>query len=288
MAFMGIFLMYMIIILAVLGFCTTFGAILLLIAFFMKRSYKKNPEGKKRFYIPVKIFGFVFMAPLVLTIGFLIYSGVSVKIEQAGSLSYQVMNNDYKGAERLLKKGVDPDCTKDSNDKAENGERTLLGILCEEGFLDSYGKPVSPDKKDRKAELAMINLLLDYGADIEHRHYNDPPEYEWHTYEGPTSYYRYSDRCGSTPLLDAVYADRPDIAELLIKRGADINAEDFTGFNALNILADNLDDDSYELCKLLIDKGCDKYNITAYEQGNMFLLTRRDDVSTVRLQELLK
>lgn len=278
MAFMGIFMMYMVVILAVLGFCSSVGIVLLVLSYILKRRYVKNPEGKKKLYLIPRIVGWLFMIPVIATGGLVLYAVVSTNIEKNGSLSRQVMEGRYEAAERLLKRGVSPDCTMDSNEAATDGEESLLNVLCRKGFVDKYGSPIHTDNTEAD-ELKMIQLLLDYGADIEHIHYMHPEDYGWHTYEDEESYYRYSDACGSTPLLDATWANRPDIVALLLENGADVQAEDFSGYNAINLVADNHGDEAVELLQFLLEHKCEASHVTKYQQSSSFLATRhnRDD-----------
>ena len=277
MAFISMMFVYLAILLAIIFFFTTIGIILLVVGFIMKRRYIKEPTGKKKFYLIPKIIGCLCMVPLVGSITFVVGAIIVTNVKQQSSLAYHVMNNDIKGTERLLKKGVSPDCTLESNSPAENGEQTLLSILCEKGFTDLTGHEKDGDPKD---ELAMIELLLDYGADTEVVHYFHEKDDPCHGYEDEMSVYKANDRCGSTPLLDAVYVGKTDVVEVLLEHGADVNAKDFSGYNAMNVAAEFLDDSNMDIVNLLMEYGCDPGNVTNFKQSSFFLVYRRnqDDI----------
>ena len=255
MAFVSMIFVYLVIVLIVIFFFTTLGIVLILVGFFMKRHYKKDPENRKKWYLIPKILSVFCMLPLIGTVGLVAFAFISTGIKNHYSLSYNVMRGDFKATERLLKNGVCPDCTLDSNDPAENGEQTLLSIICEQGFTDSTGHVLS--EHDEEVELEMIELLLEYGADTEAVHYYHEKTDPIHSYQDEKSIYCANDTCGATPLLDAVYAGKYDVVRVLLDHGADVNAKDFSGYNALNYVAEFRYDSDMELVHLLMERGCD-------------------------------
>jgi len=275
MAFAGMFLIALFTVLVILFFFTTIGAGCLLASFVMKRKYDKDPAGKKKTYLIPRIIGWVFMVPVIGCITLMLGATVVTTVKQHNSMAYQVMNGNVKGAERLLKKGVSPDCTLNSNSPAENGEKTLLSILCEDGFTDPTGHRLSDS--DPEKELEMIELLLDYGANTETVHYFHEKDDVCHTYEDEMSVYKCDCRCGATPLLDAVYAGKTEVVEVLIAHGANVNAVDYCGFNALNVVAEYLDDSDMDMVNLLMKNDCDPGNVTNFKQSSYFLVFRRNE-----------
>ncbi len=64
---------------------------------------------------------------------------------------------------------------------------------------------------------------------------------------------------GLTPLFYTAYSDRPEITELLIKKGVDINKKSKGGWTPLAKASEN---DNFEVVKLLVENGAniDKSN----------------------------
>ena len=294
MAFMGILAMWLGIIIIVLGTCMFFGCLFFIIALVMKLRAKKKPavreDGteyvKKWYWIPgtLSIISFV---PVVLFIIFIAYAAIASSIENRQSLQYQVMNNNYKQAERLLKKGVSPDCTLESNEPAKDGEKTLLMIMAEqEGFVDYSGQPV--DDVFTNDEKEMMKLLLSYGANIESVYYTHEKDYIEHTYDDDYAYYYYSDGCGRTPLLEAAAQGHYEVVQFLVSEGADINARDYTGYGVVETIADNLDDETgYDMLVYVVGQGARTDNITNLRQEAVFLAIRHNDRVTDKMREFL-
>ncbi len=277
MAFVSMFFVLIIVIIAFIGFCTFVGAILLVISAFKHSSYKKKASQGipvKRTYIVLRSIGLVCMIPLIAAVSLVVYSfigaGISSFADKNMNLGYNVMNGNYEAAERILKRGVTPDCTRYSNRHAGNGEETLLCVLAENGFTsgtDSAG--------DEEEVLRMMQLLIDYGADLEYRAYEHPKDSDLHRMNDLSDYYMTSDNCGYTPLLYAVYNGEPERLRLLVDNGADINVKDYCGYNAVATIADNLSDRTgADMLEYLIDNGCTADNVTNFRQDVLFLLSR--------------
>lgn len=268
MAFMGIFLGMVIVFVVVISISTFTGGILFTASAVMKRN------GKKAFVVPL-IFGCVFMLPLVSTIVLFISSVIETKVEHSQSLAYNVSCGNYSQAERLLKKGVSPDCTAESNEPAKDGEQTLLALMCENGgFWDSFDDPKDSDFTED--EEKMFRLLIEYGADVNSVSYRHQKESSNHRVTDEYSYYLPDDECGYTPLMYAVRYRHPEMVKILVENGADVNYRDFCGFTPVMTIADNLDDeDGEEMLLYLIENGATLSGYTEFGQDIAFLAFRQ-------------
>lgn len=299
MAFAGMFMMFLAVIIIILIVSIFSAVILFLVSFFMKRNYKKKLlEGQssasgeiKKYYLIPMVIGWVFMIPALFLAVLIIYVSISTSISHHNSLGYNVMQGNYSEVERILKKGINPDCTLESNEPAEAGEQTLLSLLCEKGFTNSYGDSI--DKEETEEELKMIQLLIDYGADLESRTYRHDINDSTHFYHDEYDYYETSDMCGYTPFLYAVYMGNEKTVKLLVENGADIQAEDYCGFNAILTIADNLDDSNgLSMLQYLLEKGCDENHVSNFYQEANFLSFRNygpnEEPLNKKIQELFK
>lgn len=224
MGFAGIFMI--IILWALLS-----GAVALII--FIVALIQKKKNGKSKIILNILVC--FFSAPLALLITAAVTYSVYKKYTGMHSLAYCVMNDDFRQAEKLLKKGVSPDCTLKSNAPAQNGEATLLCILCEKGFVDLNYESSLYDQ-DSNEVLKMAELLIRYNADVNYRYYNS--EHESHDSTDYYDMFKASDDCGRTPFLFAAEMENSEMIDLLVKNGADVNAVDYTGYNAISIIAD--------------------------------------------------
>jgi hypothetical protein len=243
-------------------------------------------------YIVPRVIGWIFMLPLVSTVAFAAYSAVSASITEHNSLAYNVSMGNYERAEKLLKRGVSPDCTADSNKKAADGEQTLLALLCENGgFWDYSGYAVDYEVTDE--ELAMAKLLIEYGADTEHRTYKHEYDSSQHELVNAADIYQSSDKCGYTPLLYAVRYGHIEYVKLLVESGADVNAADYCGFTPVLTVSDNFDDDDgLEMLEYLLQSGGKTTGVTRFYQDGEFLAQRHragsDPWENEKIEELLK
>lgn len=106
--------------------------------------------------------------------------------------------------------------------------------------------------------VAMVNLLLNYGADIEARSYS-----------------------GLTPLLKS--AREPDCAEIdqvLLKRGANIFAQDQRGFDALDY---SIMEWNYELTEQLLKQGIHRKRATHSLTSTLYFAIQSRDIYLVDL-----
>ncbi|MBD5106247.1 MAG: hypothetical protein HDT41_04640 [Lachnospiraceae bacterium] len=280
MAFAGMFMMFLAVIIIILIISISSAVILFLASFFMKKNYKKKlleksmtSEKIRKYYLIPRIMGCIFMIPTLLFVGLIAFAIISTSISHHNSLGYNVMHGNYSKAERILKKGVNPDCTLESNEPANPGEQTLLSLLCEKGFVDNFEDSINEEETEE--ELKMIQLLIDYGADIESKTYRHDINDSEHFYHDEYDYYESSDMCGYTPFLYAVYMGNEKTVKLLVENGADIQVEDYCGFNAILTIADNLNDSNgLSLLQYLLEKGCDENHVSNFYQEANFLSSR--------------
>ncbi|MCQ2516632.1 MAG: ankyrin repeat domain-containing protein [Saccharofermentans sp.] len=277
MAFVGIFLMWLLVILVVLGITTFLSIIFFVIAFILKRK-KKNAR-----YVFL-VLGWVFIAPVILVVSVLIYAFVSVSIENNSSLTYNVMHSHFTRVETMLREGVNPDCSLYGDDEAEDGEYTILACLCDYGFINTaalsgeYGHIESAYTQDHNELMLMAELLIDYGADVNHVYYDSEHDYSWHS----DSPYGSSDRCGRTPFLNAVAHNDLELARLLVENGADINAVDACGYNAYHLIADyqgGLERSGTEMLEYLVQIGVEyDGSLTNHGRDLEFLVMRNNEL----------
>ena len=295
MAFAGMLFAFFGVIAIILGICLLFGSVFLIVALAMRSKAAKDPEydenGKvhiKKWYLIPGGISVLFFLPLLISVAVIVCVLVSESISNSKNLSYQVMHNNYHQAEKLLKSGVSPDCTLDSNKPAAPGEKTLLMIMSEAGgFVDYAGDPV--DDVFTADEEKMMKLLIDNGADLESVYYCHEENFSGHEYVTETDYYYYSDGCGRTPLLEAAANGNFDVVKFLVDEGADITAHDYTGYGIVETIADNLDDDrGYEMLVFAVDNGARTDGITKLGQDAYFLAWRHNDRDSEKIQEYVR
>lgn len=134
---------------------------------------------------------------------------------------------------------ISDDLSKELFEQVEKGNfeeiKNLVkqGASFEEHFendLSSYGSQYGISSIERAVELNnldMVNFFLDNGADI---------------------------KTGNMRPSLLHFAPSKEMAELLVKRGVDVNAEDNDGFTALAMAVRN---NYYDVAKFLIEKGAD-------------------------------
>ncbi len=271
MAFMGILMITILFILIILGVSTICAVILLVISHILKKK-----ESKK--YIVIRVLAIIFFIPDLLFVLLILWSIVSSWVKYHDSLAYYVMEEDYEKAEQLLENGAQVDCTLDSNDKAKEGEKTLLYILCDRGFLyldggDRHGYYFYEEEPERLEN--MINFLLEHGADPNHRVGGHEKDYEGHFYQIESDYYAGSDECGYTPFLLSVRKGDLELTKAMMKAGADVNTTDYCGFNAIATAIECQSKDSAdEYIEYLKSQGCSDDVETNFRQSIEFLYYR--------------
>lgn len=286
MAFMGMFLVSAAVFLAVLGFCNFVAIACFIGSAVMKHRYKKRlalyPEVRKPVGIIVlKITGWIFLLPLFGTIALICVALISTKIKNNNSLWYNVNTGNFEQVEKLIDKGASPNCTKDSNEPAKDGEISILVSLCmHHGFTVQNGFEDTKDYELTEDEKKMIQLLIDKGADMEYRYY-------YHEEHDFSNYYEDSDGCGSTPLLCAVRYGDYELVKLLVENGADINAKDAYGYNAAALVADELNDKyGAEIAQYLVDNGAETECTTKLGSSMYFLIGRNSQHSNEKIREI--
>src|SRR5262249_51060934 len=148
------------------------------------------------------------------------------------------------------------------------GTLLVLGLLVTPLFIDTRsaaggdGKPAAKPlpaelaKAIRDCDLKAVRAPPDAGVDVNAR-----------------------DADGNTPLLLAAIYAGPECVELLLKKGADVNAKNKLGATPLHRCATN-----YEKAKLLIDAGADVKVTTKAERTPLTLAARKAGNSkTVKL-----
>lgn len=274
---------------------TVAGAVFLLLALIfglvclgkVRRSRKSG--GKVRTVWKVLPCAFLIAGLLMVYPGISVWRMLNDPNEQ---LSDAVLHDDYEKAEELLDSGTDPD------DNAKAGEYTLLCRIADQGLLQvNIGdgvqtwtrKGTHPEK-----ELQYERLLLEHGADVNHR-----VKEQLKDRERPHSSTEAKDpsqrtgalhACGKTPLLLA--ASRGDLSsvELFVEYGADINAVDDCGYNAVLIVCQLCKDEEggAELLQYLLDQGCDGGAVTDFGQNALDLVDEVPDDGQDAMRALLQ
>lgn len=286
MAFMGMFLGAAAVFLAVLGFCNFVAIVCFVISAVLKHKYKKRAELNPGVKAPagvivLKIVGWIFLLPLIGTIVMVCAAMISTKIKLDNSLWYNVNAGNFERVEKLIDNGASPNCTKDSNEPAKDGEISILVSLCmHHGFTTQSGFEETKDYELTEDEKKMIQLLIDKGADMEYRYY-------YHTEHDFSNHYYSSDGCGSTPLLCAVRHGDFELVKLLVENGADINARDAYGYNAAALVADELRDETgAEIAKYLVDHGAETECTTKLDTDIWFMLWRNTKDGNDKIAEI--
>lgn len=183
--------------------------------------------------------------PIIIVGGGALIKKIYSDVSEYNNLYYQANFETVEGMERLLKKGIYPDCkaTNLENRPARDGEYTILTNLANYNHHheDTYEK---------------MKLLIEYGADV---NYKACPNCRG---EHGNVYCQYS--------AIMLVCERPgyqavEIIELLLDNGADINAVSYSGETALDIIEDRIaycksrdiepSDQTKAIRKLLIDNG---------------------------------
>ena len=212
--------------------------------------YKRRKSPRVVMWISAVMWGL--FAALIAYI--LISTSVSRKeYEDSRNLYSCVMSHDLEAAQKLIDEGASPDgagnTDTDPHAAAEDGEETALFTLCN-----------MEQRREDERMIEEITFLLDNGADIEWRVYYHEKDYAEHHGEKNPYGFHTPDGCGRTPLMAAASSGRVETLKLLIARGADINAVDFNGRNALMYAATSFKGErSADIARLLIYEGIDCY-----------------------------
>ena len=295
MAFMGIFLTFLVVFLLVIGASCIVAFICFLVSGLAMVRLKKKADGKVKapwYVVLLRIIGSVALVPLVLTVCLLIYAMFANAIDKKTNLARAVMSYDYEQAEKILKNGADPDI------RDKNGETLIMCLVNAETYISAddgnyYYYAGNYDGEDMtEMDMEMIELLLDYGADIDAA-YPDCGERSEHTYSegGWTDIYANSEHpCGKTALFFAVEHRSPEMVEFLIENGADVNATNACGFTPILICADVRSDydGGLEIANMLLDSGADTGAISNFRQDIGWLISRRNSSDNIEMAALFE
>ena len=296
MAFMGMFMAFLTVVLVILGVSAFLATVCFVVSgIIMVVRRKKNKDGEKVkqpwYVITLRIFGVIFLLPIFLAICAVIIAFISNSADKKTNLARAVMSRDYDRAEMILENGADPDV------KDEYGRTLLMCIAARETYISAEDKNryeyvseynrEDPDGEDMK----MMAILLEHGADIDAT-VTDCGDNKNHEYEegGWTDIYANSEhQCGNTALFYAVRYRSPEMVEFLIDNGADVNVSNACGFTPLLICADtrNDDDGGLEIASELMDEGASPRAVTNFHQDISWLLYRRYGDNINEMKELI-
>ena len=294
MAFMGMFMAFLAVVVVILG-TSAFVAIVCFVTagLIMLARRKKNKDGgkvKKPWYvITLRIIGILACLPWVLAVGIAIYAMIANAIDKSTNLARAVTSYDYVQAEKILKNGADPDI------RDEFGRTLLMCVVSHDDYYadSSTRYEFQVDYPwDDDDDIRMMELLLEYGADVdaEVTDCGDPSNHEYEE-GGWTDIYANSDHiCGNTALIYAVRHRSADIVEFLIDNGADVNEANACGFTPILMCADmrSDDNDGYEIAQMLLDEGADPNAVTNFHQDIIWLLMRQNTDGNSRISALIE
>ncbi|MBQ7274385.1 MAG: ankyrin repeat domain-containing protein [Clostridiales bacterium] len=283
MAFMGMFLAFMAVVLVILGTSAFIAFICFLVSgLIMLSKRKKNKDGgriKQPWYVIVlRVVGILASLPIILAVCLVIYALIANAVDKRTNLARAVMSYDYVQAERILENGADPDI------RDKYGRTLLMCMVDHDDFISVETDERYECQADQfwndDDDIRMMELLLDYGADVDAA-VTDCGVAANHQYEegGWTDIYANSDHpCGNTALIYAVRYRSAEVVEFLIDNGADVNEANACGFTPLLMCADTRSDDNdgLEIAELLLNEGADPNAVTNFHQDIVWLLMRQN------------
>lgn len=283
MAFMGMFLAFMAVVLVILGTSAFIAFICFLVSgLIMLSKRKKNKDGgriKQPWYVIVlRVVGILASLPIILAVCLVIYALIANAVDKRTNLARAVMSYDYVQAERILENGADPDI------RDKYGRTLLMCMVDHDDFISVETDERYECQADQfwndDDDIRMMELLLDYGADVDAA-VTDCGVAANHQYEegGWTDIYANSDHpCGNTALIYAVRYRSAEVVEFLIDNGADVNEVNACGFTPLLMCADTRSDDNdgLEIAELLLNEGADPNAVTNFHQDIVWLLMRQN------------
>ena len=283
MAFMGMFLAFMAVVLVILGTSAFIAFICFLVSgLIMLSKRKKNKDGgriKQPWYVIVlRVVGILASLPIILAVCLVIYALIANAVDKRTNLARAVMSYDYVQAERILENGADPDI------RDKYGRTLLMCMVDHDDFISVETDERYECQADQfwndDDDIRMMELLLDYGADVDAA-VTDCGAAANHQYEegGWTDIYANSDHpCGNTALIYAVRYRSAEVVEFLIDNGADVNQANACGFTPLLMCADTRSDDNdgLEIAELLLNEGADPNAVTNFHQDIVWLLMRQN------------
>ncbi|MCL2860331.1 MAG: ankyrin repeat domain-containing protein [Oscillospiraceae bacterium] len=263
----GLFLILLVLaVVGAIGLITLITGIIINIRSLIKKKKKSIPA------IVTIIIGSVLMIPITVL---LVWGTIStihqnkVDREAMGELAYSIEQNDMSKLDTLLSNGANPnvDITYFGN------QDTPLGVAYAKGnmeaikkLLDAGANPNTVDKNgnsllliglewDTNEEsnnyIARAKLLIDYGADVKVKSKNGIVD------ENATTLILLADNASSSIATSDEFIE---LANILLEKGVDINAQNSNGETAL-IKACNSVKPNTDFIKFLLEKGADK-NIT--------------------------
>ena len=283
MAFMGMFLAFMAVVLVILGTSAFIAFTCFLVSgLIMLSKRKKNKDGgriKQPWYVIVlRVVGILASLPIILAVCLVIYALIANAVDKRTNLARAVMSYDYVQAERILENGADPDI------RDKYGRTLLMCMVDHDDFISVETDERYECQADQfwndDDDIRMMELLLDYGADVDAA-VTDCGVAANHQYEegGWTDIYANSDHpCGNTALIYAVRYRSAEVVEFLIDNGADVNEANACGFTPLLMCADTRSDDNdgLEIAELLLNEGADPNAVTNFHQDIVWLLMRQN------------
>ena len=295
MAFMGMFLAFLAVVLVILGVSAFIAFICFLSSGLIMLGKRRKTQGNGRvkqpwYVIVLRVFGCLASIPLVIALCIGIYALIANAVDKHTNLARAVMSYDYDRAEDILQSGADPDV---------RDEYGMTLLICMTNHMDYVSTEngrryecVSNYDWDDDADIRMMELLLEYGADVDAT-VTDCGDETCHQYEegGWTDIYANSDHhCGNTALIYAVRYRSAEVVEFLIDNGADVNEANACGFTPLLMCADTRSDsnDGLEITEMLLDEGADPDAVTNFHQDIMWLLTRQNSDGNREMTELIE
>ena len=280
---MGMFLAFMAVVLVILGTSAFIAFICFLVSgLIMLSKRKKNKDGgriKQPWYVIVlRVVGILASLPIILAVCLVIYALIANAVDKRTNLARAVMSYDYVQAERILENGADPDI------RDKYGRTLLMCMVDHDDFISVETDERYECQADQfwndDDDIRMMELLLDYGADVDAA-VTDCGVAANHQYEegGWTDIYANSDHpCGNTALIYAVRYRSAEVVEFLIDNGADVNEANACGFTPLLMCADTRSDDNdgLEIAELLLNEGADPNAVTNFHQDIVWLLMRQN------------
>lgn len=199
------------------------GMVQLIIGIVTRAKNKEKDPAKAKRAVGLIVGGIITILPVAMIPIWKGVVAVKTAVDNHGSLYYQLFHGEVDGLERLLKNGV---CVEDAGlpkeRPARDGECTMLGTVAEYsiGITDGTEK---------------LALLIEYGADVNRTMCG------YCEYGHPNGKHR--ELCSATPVLFACTVPNYEALKLLIDSGGDVNAVDYDGNSALDLVDKKLQND---------------------------------------------